>query len=81
VRTTLTLEEDVAARMKREARKSGKSFKQEVNEALREGLTARRAAKKPPPFEVKTRSMGHYLGLDYDNIGVLLEHVEGPFHK
>jgi hypothetical protein len=81
VRTTLTLEEDVAARLKGEARKSGKSFKQVVNEALREGLTARKAARKQPPFKVKTRSMGHYPGLDYDNIGVLLEQVEGPFHK
>jgi len=80
VRTTLTLEEDVA-RLKREARNSGKSFKQVVNEALREGLTARKAAKKQPPFKVKARSMGHYPGLDYDNIGVLLEQVESPFHK
>ena len=80
MRTTLTLEEDVA-RLKREARNSGKSFKQVVNEALREGLTARKAAKKQPPFKVKARRMGHYPGLDYDNIGVLLEQVEGPFHK
>lgn len=81
MRTTLTLDEDVAAKLKSEARKSGKPLKAVVNEALREGLTARKAAKKQPPFKVRARSLGHYPGLDYDNIGVLLEQIEGPFHK
>lgn len=81
MRTTLTLDEDVAAKLKSEVRKSGKPLKTVVNEALREGLTARKAAKKQPPFKVRARSLGHYPGLDYDNIGVLLEQIEGPFHK
>jgi hypothetical protein len=81
VRTTLTLDEDVAAKLKNEVRRSGKPLKAVVNETLREGLTARKATKKQPPFKVRARSLGHYPGLDYDNIGVLLEQIEGPFHK
>lgn len=81
MRTTLTLDEDVAAKLKSEVRKSGKPLKAVVNEALREVLTARKAAKKQAPFKVRARSLGHYPGLDYDNIGVLLEQIEGPFHK
>jgi len=81
MRTTLTLEEDVATRLKTETRRSGKPFKRVVNELLREGLLARRGRQSLPPFRVKTRDMGHFPGLDYDNVGVLLEQVEGPFHK
>jgi predicted transcriptional regulator len=81
VRTTLTLDEDVASRLKSEARKSGRPFKQVVNEALREGLAKRPAKGKVPPFKVKARSMGLYPGLNYDNIGELLEQIEGPLYK
>ena len=81
MRTTLTLDEDVAAKLKSEVRRSGRPLKAVVNEVLRDGLTVRKSAKKQPPFKVKARSLGHYPGLDYDNIGVLLEQIEGPFHK
>lgn len=81
MRTTLTLDEDVASRLKSEARKSGRPFKQVVNEALRKGLAKRPAGEKIPPFKVKARSMGLYPGLNYDNIGELLEQIEGPLYK
>ncbi|MEX1246017.1 MAG: CopG family transcriptional regulator [Thermoanaerobaculia bacterium] len=81
MRTTLTLDEDVAAKLKAEARKSGRPFKQVVNEALREGLAKPKAAAKIPPFKVEARNLGLRPGLSYDNIGLLLEQVEGPFHK
>jgi hypothetical protein len=38
MRTTLTLDEDVAAQLHRLARETGRPFKQVVNEALRAGL-------------------------------------------
>jgi len=79
-RTTLTLEEDVAARVASEARKSGRPFKQVVNELLRFALNARRSA-TPAPFRVKPRDLGLRPGLEYDDIGGLLEEVEGPSHR
>jgi hypothetical protein len=81
VRTTLTLEEDVAARLKREARKSGLPFKAVVNETLRRGFAATEARRKQPAYRIKPRSMGVYPGLDYSNTGALLEYAEGPGHK
>lgn len=81
MRTTLTLDEDVAAKLKSEARQSGKPLKAVVNETLREGFALRQARKKQPPFRIKARSMGLRPGLDYDNIGLLLEQIEGPLHK
>jgi len=80
VRTTLTLDDDVAAKIRSDARKSGKSFKQVVNEALREAFIAR-ARKELPPFTVKARPLGLRPGLNYDCISKLLEEAEGPDHR
>ncbi len=80
-RTTLTLDEDIAAKLKAESRKTGKPFKQVVNETLREGFFARRARKDLPPFKVKARPLGLRPGLNYDKISELIEEAEGPFHR
>ena len=81
MRTTLTLDEDVAAKLKSEARRSGRSFKQTVNEALRWGLIQQARAKKQKPFKIHAKDMGVRPGLDYDRISRLLEEVEGPTHR
>ncbi|MGA6983704.1 MAG: CopG family transcriptional regulator [Candidatus Sulfotelmatobacter sp.] len=79
MRTTLTLDDDVANLLKKEARKSGEPFKQVVNRFLRLGLTAKPQARKP--FVVKPFNLGPPSGLNFDNIGELLEVLEGPEHK
>jgi hypothetical protein len=81
VRTTLTLDDDVAAQLEREMRDSGKSFKQAVNDALRQGLAQRRRAAAIEPFVVRARRLGTVPGLDYSNTGELLEVAEGPEHR
>ena len=40
MRTTLTLDDDVAALLQQAVRQTGRSFKEVVNDALRTGLTA-----------------------------------------
>jgi hypothetical protein len=77
VRTTLTLDDDVAALLNKEARKSGEPFKQVVNRFLRLGLAA---AKQPArkPFVVKPMN----LGLPpFEKVEELLEYLEGPDHR
>ncbi len=81
VRTTLTLDDDVAAKLRAEARQSGEPFKQVVNRVLRAGLYAKTQTKTLPPFKVKTRDLGLRPGFDFDNIEELLERIEGPFHR
>jgi hypothetical protein len=81
VRTTLTLDEDVAVKIKNEVRKRGKPFKQVVNETLREGFALREARQKQPPFRVKAWPMGLRPGLSLDSISALIEQVEGPFYR
>jgi hypothetical protein len=81
MRTTVTLEEDVAAALEREMRTTGKSFKRALNDALRQGLARRRQATELAPFVVRARSLGLVPGLDYSNVGELLEVAEGPEHR
>jgi hypothetical protein len=82
VRTTLSLDDDVARLLQKESRRSGTSFKQTVNHFLRLGLTAiapKRSAGKP--FRVTPRKLGLPPGLTYDNVEQLLEALEGPAHR
>lgn len=82
MRTTLTLDEDVAAKLKAEARRSGRSFRYVVNETLRSGFASRRQSVARKPFRVAPRDLGELQpGLSLDNIGDLLEQVEGPRHR
>jgi plasmid stability protein len=81
VRTTLTLDEDVATKLKSEARRSGRSFRDVVNDVLRRGLASSQQAKRSKPFKVEARDLGLRPGLSLDCISELLDEVEGPDHR
>lgn len=81
MRTTLTLDEDVAAKLKAEVRRTGRSWKEVVNETLRLGLLAKRSAKPREPFRIQARAWGVRPGLDYDRIAELVDQVEGCLHR
>jgi len=61
--------------------KSGKSFKQTVNEFLRLGRNAPALQKPPKKFVMRTWPLGLRPGLSYDCIPKLLDELEGPFHR
>lgn len=82
MRTTLTLDDDVAAKLKAETRRSGKPFKQTVNELLRLALNAGSRQGRRAVFKIEARDLGQLRpGLSLDNVGELLEHAEGPGHR
>jgi hypothetical protein len=81
VRTTLTLDEDVAARLKTESRRSGRPFKDVVNDYLRRGLEGAQSPAPRKRFQVRARALGVRTGLDYDNVADLLEQIEGPLAR
>ena len=81
MRTTLTLDEDVAAKLRAEVRRSGESFKQTVNECLRLGLVSRRQPKPARPFRIRAEERGLQIGVPYDCVWELLERLEGPLYK
>lgn len=76
VRTTLTLEPDVARRIEQEVKRSGRGLKAVVNDALRKGLGLAGARAKPPRFEVEPHSFGLKPGVDPDRINQLLDELE-----
>jgi hypothetical protein len=75
---TLTLDEDVASKLKSEARRSGRSFREVVINTLRRALARRRETKPPAPFRVVARDLGELRpGVTIDNVADLLGDVEG----
>jgi hypothetical protein len=80
-RTTLTLDDDVRAKIEAEMRKSGKSFKETVNETLRAGLVSGQKSAASKPFKVRPKAMGLKAGYSYDKVWQLIEEVEGSDYK
>lgn len=78
VRTTLTIDDDLAPKIEDEMRRSGASFKETVNRLLRLGLLAGEYREPAGHFRVRARPLGARSGLDFDNIGDLIETLEGP---
>lgn len=62
MRTTVTLEPDVEALIKRRMSEHGLSFKQALNDAIRTGL----APEPSEPFSIPTASMGFDPSLNLD---------------
>ncbi len=65
MRTTLTIDDRIAKALKALAHRSGKPFKQVLNETLQAGLAAREGPGKARPYRLKVASLGGVLpGID-----------------
>ncbi len=80
MRTTLTLDPDIAAKAKRGAAKLRKPFREVINAALRVGLDAILAPPAAKPYRTKPRPLGLRQGFSYDNISELVAAAEGEEH-
>ena len=77
MRTTLTLDDDLAEALNRAARLSGRSFKAVVNETLRRGLAQSGSdAAGLEPFVVEPQSCGWMPGIDPLKLNQLLDGLE-----
>ena len=72
----MTLEADIADRVEREMRRTGKAMKQVVNEALRSGLGLVERPAAPRPFEVRPHSFAFKPGIDLDRVNQLVDELE-----
>jgi hypothetical protein len=82
VRTTLSIDDDVAKLLDREVRRTGDSLKATVNRLIRLGFIASRDnGRTSEPFVVTPFSLGLKPGLSYDSISDLLEEIEGPYQR
>jgi hypothetical protein len=64
MRTTVTLDPDVAAKLKEETRARGISFKEALNSSIRRGLESGNV--KARPYRVQPRPLGARPGVDLD---------------
>ena len=77
MRTTLTLDPDVAAKLKELSRLEDKSFKQLVNDLLRQGLSAQSApSRKPKKFRVQPHRGGFRPGVDLLKLNQLVDQLD-----
>jgi hypothetical protein len=74
MRTTVTLDPDVAAKLKQTARERGISFKEALNTNVRRGLESVEAA--PRHYRVRARRLGVKPGVDLDRALALAERLE-----
>jgi hypothetical protein len=77
MRTTLTLDPDVAAELDRRRRERHSSLKAEVNHLLRLGLEQERSAEPTEPFRVKPWPVGEIL-IDIDDVSAALDLIDPP---
>ena len=78
MRTTLTLDDDVFAKLTAETRRSGRSFKDVVNTFLRAALNAKPQPAARRRFGVRARPLDPVPGISFDNVEALLDQIEGP---
>lgn len=76
MRTTLTLDADIAERVEQEVRRSGKARKAVVNDALRVGLAMVDKPASPPRFVVRPHAFGFKPGIDLDRMNQLVDELE-----
>ena len=76
MRTTLTLDGDVAERLRKEMRRTGKGLKAVVNEALRLGLQLGGKPKRPKRFQVHAHAFGFAPGVDLDRLNQLVDELD-----
>jgi len=74
VRTTVTLDPDVAAKLKEAAQSRGVSFKEALNSSVRRGLQS--AGPAAEPYRVRARPLGARPGIDLDRALALADTIE-----
>lgn len=81
MRTTLTLDDDVAAALERLRRERDATFKEIINETLRRGLEGMHAPRKPRvPFQTAVVSLGRPL-IPIDDVSEAIAIAEGEQAK
>jgi len=76
MRTTVTLDDDVAAAVTRLRRERGVGVSEAINQLARAGLTVKRPR---PPF--RQRSVPLNVRVDVTNVAEALERLDGASHR
>ena len=76
MRTTLTIDDDLAGLLKQRARELGIPFKEAVNQTIRAGLGEAAKARRGKPPKTMPHSFGFKPGIDLDKLGQLADELE-----
>jgi len=76
MRTTLTIDDDLAGLLQRRARETGMSFKETVNRTLRAGLGEAARPRQGKIVKTIAHSFGARPGVDLDKLGQLADELE-----
>ena len=76
MRTTVTLDRDVAAKLKELAHRRRASFKETLNDVIRRGLAAQRTSgPRSPRFAVEPHASGLQPGIDAHKLNQLVDQL------
>ena len=81
VRTTLTIDDDIAKLLEKEMRRTGQPLKQTVNQLLRAGLQQTSVPVQLKPFKIRARKLGLPAEWTSGSVSELVEMLEGPLHR
>jgi hypothetical protein len=76
MRTTLTIDDDLAGLLKRRARELGLPFKEVVNRAIRAGLGEQALPRRSDVPKTIAHSFGFRPGIDPDKLNQLADELE-----
>ena len=75
MRTTVTLDPDVADKLQRLAHARRASFKETLNDVLRRGLAGQSGASASKPFRVRPHASGLRPGIDPQRLNQLVDQL------
>ena len=83
MRTTVTLDDDLAIRLERRRAEHGQTFKEALNEAVRLGLAAQQdvGLAASPPAVTRPLPLGRRLIGDLDSVADALALAEGEAYR
>lgn len=80
MRTTLTIDDDLAGLLRRRARELGVSFKDVVNRTIRSGLDRDARPQQPSAPKTIPHSFGIRPGIDPDKLNQLADELEAEVY-
>ena len=76
MRTTVTIDDDLAAQVDALRRREGLSFKGALNHLLRLGVQVKSTPPKPKRYRTPTRKLGLKPGIDPTRLNTLIDDLE-----
>lgn len=81
MRTTLTIEDDIAVRIEERRRREGESLKQVVNGLLREGLRSGQGTPEVREYRTKAHALRMRPGFDTARLNQLVDELETDVYR